>query len=245
MSLSTTLAQNAPQMVNLPPNVVPVLAGFEALPNANQTLNIGTDTAGFAFLARVYDPQGSLIAGMAGEALRGVSLTVGPGSGQYVVEIGSASTNVQGTVQIGIGAGGSIVAPAATATPQAPLATPTSSVCRATGSLNVNVRTGPGTDYPAFGTLSTGTSLNVVGRNNDSSWYVVDYNGRQGWVSNSVVLLDGPCSALPFVTAPPPPATPTPLPTSTPSGPTVDFRSTVGDGVTYPAGTCASPSTGP
>ena len=37
---------------------------------------------------------------------------------------------------------------------------------------------------------------------------------------------------------PPLPATATPLPTETPSGPTVDYRSTVGDGVTYPAGTC-------
>jgi hypothetical protein len=80
------------------------------------------------------------------------------------------------------------------------------------------VRSGPGTNYPAIGSLLPGNALNVVGRNNSSSWYVVDYSGRQGWVAGSVVTLAGPCAALPFVPDPPTPvAPPTATPTFTPT----------------------------
>jgi hypothetical protein len=213
---------------------------FDALPNENLLLALATETQNFAFMAWVYAPNGSLVATLGGDALRAANLSLAPGSGQYEVEIVPLG-EAQGTVQVALVGGGGEVAPppvTPTFTPDVPVATPTPAVCQATSTLNVNVRSGPSTLYQAFGSLVSGTTLNVVGRNSDTSWYVVDYNGRQGWVANSVVSIQGPCDALPFVTPPPLPATATPTPTATPSAPTVDFRSTVQDGVTYPAGTC-------
>jgi hypothetical protein len=240
-SQATPLASGGTQTANMPPNTAPVLFNFPASGDS-QTLSLSTATPGFGFLTRVFDGSGSLIAALAGETLRGVSLVVGPGSGDFLVEVGALTPNVQGSIQIGLAPGSSgqpVTGPVTTQEPQEPAAAPsTPTVCQASSSVNVNVRSGPSTDYPAFGSLSVGTTLPVVGRNSTTTWYVVDYNGRQGWVANSVVQVAGPCSALPFVANPPLPATPTPAPTSTPTGPTVDYHSTVGDGVTYPSGTC-------
>ena len=235
---ATGIAIGSTQTANLPPNTASGFFSFPAPPDGTLTLSLSTSTPGFGFLARVYDSNGNLIAGLAGEALRGVSLNVGPGGGEYLVELGSLTPSLQGAIQVALtqGSGGQpVTGPVSTEEPAEP-ATP--SVCQASSTLNVNVRSGPSTDYPAFGSLAAGTALTVVGRNSTSTWYVVDYNGRQGWVANSVVQVNGPCGALPFVADPPLPATATPIPTSTPSGPTVDYRSTVGDGVTYPSGTC-------
>jgi hypothetical protein len=134
-----------------------------------------------------------------------------------------------------------VVVPTSTPAPAIPVATATPSVCRATSGLNVNVRTGPGTNYDAFGSLFAGSELTVVGRSSDTTWYVVDYNGRQGWVANSVVSVSGPCSTLPFVAAPPTPTAPppTPTPTATP-GPTISFTINGASSVNIAAGDCVT-----
>ncbi len=229
--IGTALAPGATETASLLPGSAPLIYTFQAPATGNLLLSLSSTTPGFSFLARVYDGRGQLIARLAGLDLRGVSLDIGPGSGDYVVEVGALTADLPGTVQIGLGpGGGGVVVPG--------FATPTPSVCQVTSANRVNVRSGPSTDYPAFGSLFPGTSLNVIGRNYASTWFVVNYNGQQGWVSGSVVEIGGPCDALPFVPDPPLPATPTPLPTSTPAAPFVSFTSTIADGVTYPPGTC-------
>ena len=191
---ATGIAVGSTQTANLPPNTAPGLFSFPASPDSPLTLSLSTSTAGFSFLARVYDPNGNLIAGLAGEALRGVSLNVAPGSGEYVVEIGSLTPNVQGAIMVALTQGSAsqpVTGPVPTEEPAEPPGT-TPSVCQASSTLNVNVRSGPSTDYPAFGSLAAGTALTVVGRNSTTTWYVVDYNGRQGWVANSVVQVERP-----------------------------------------------------
>lgn len=236
--LAAFLSPNTVETVNLPPGSAPVVYGFQPASNSNLVLNLSTSTPEFSFLARVYDGRGHLIATLAGMDVRGVSLDIGPGTGQYVIEVGALTPDVQGTVQIGLTPGGAQQPGDVTIASPVPVVTATPSVCQVTSANRVNVRTGPGTAYEAFGALVPDSSLNVVGRNNMTTWYVVDYFGRQGWVSASVVEIGGPCGALPFVPDPPLPATPTPLPTATSTAPTVSFTSTVGDGVTYPPGTC-------
>lgn len=233
---TTPLTPGQPQTINLPPGAVPAAFMFQPSPDSSMRLSLSTSTPGFSFLARVYDGRGHLIARLSGMDLRGVVLDIGPGSGQYLVEVGALSTEVQGAVQVGLAQG----EPGQPLSPDTaePVITATPTVCQVTSNNRVNVRSGPSTAYPAFGSLLPDTSLNVVGRNSVTSWYVVDYNGRQGWISASVVAIGGPCGTLPFVPDPPLPATPTPIPTATPTAPTVSFTSTVGDGVTYPPGTC-------
>ncbi|NDJ61002.1 MAG: SH3 domain-containing protein [Chloroflexi bacterium] len=84
----------------------------------------------------------------------------------------------------------------------------------------VNIRSGPDQAFPPISSLIPGTTLDVVGRNADSSWYVVRLGDEVGgWVSASVTFLVGNCTALPVMTsnATIPPVPPTPLPTDTPT----------------------------
>jgi len=53
----------------------------------------------------------------------------------------------------------------------------------------VNVRTGPGTNFGIIATLVRGTRLSVVGAN--QGWYRVTlFNGREGWITRSLVSIN-------------------------------------------------------
>lgn len=85
------------------------------------------------------------------------------------------------------------------------------------GDSNINLRSGPGTDYEAVGILASGDSLKIVGQNADSTWWQVSAPDGLAWVSASVVTANNVDDSIPIVEAPPPPiqSAPTPLPTST------------------------------
>lgn len=70
---------------------------------------------------------------------------------------------------------------------------------------NVNLRTGPGTNYGIAGSLANGTALRVTGRSSTNDWYVVNLNGRQAWVYSGVITTSGNCRDLRVIQAPPPP----------------------------------------
>ncbi len=87
---------------------------------------------------------------------------------------------------------------------------------------NLNVRLGPGTDYPIIGQLGAGGQLALLGRNEAGDWLVVCcVDDRPGWVAARLVNTDADIMALP-VGLPPTrvPAAPPPPPTATP-GPTI------------------------
>jgi uncharacterized protein YraI len=44
------------------------------------------------------------------------------------------------------------------------------------------LRTGPGTFYPLVGILEWGAVVDIVGRNANNSWYMVQYGGLTGWI---------------------------------------------------------------
>jgi uncharacterized protein YgiM (DUF1202 family) len=90
---------------------------------------------------------------------------------------------------------------------------------RATALLSANVRSGDGTNYPIVGSLTEGDVVPIRGISSfGTGWYLIEMpNGRQGWVSPTVVSVSGDTNNLPRVNPPPPP-TPTPVPaTATPS----------------------------
>jgi hypothetical protein len=68
--------------------------------------------------------------------------------------------------------------------------------------------------------LPANQPIQVIGQNEVSTWYAVQNNFLQGWISASVVGLAGPCEGLvviPVPTEPPASATPgLPLATATP-----------------------------
>jgi len=83
----------------------------------------------------------------------------------------------------------------------------------------LNVRTGPGTNYPKVGVLSKGDQVVVTGRTKAGDWLAVTLaGGNKGWVSASLVQLDVPVSAVAVAQNIPKP--PTPAATKKPAVPT-------------------------
>jgi uncharacterized protein YgiM (DUF1202 family) len=108
-----------------------------------------------------------------------------------------------------------------------PLPTTPSEPPLVTANVNANVRGGPGTNYGVVGALQAGENARVSGRNADSSWWQIEFQGGVGWIANVVVTANAPAHQAPVVGAPAPPPTNTPAataaPTNTPA-PTTGLR---------------------
>jgi len=109
-------------------------------------------------------------------------------------------------------------APTATAAPTAvpPTAAPTAPATpKLTTSQNVNVRSGPGTNYNRLGELDAGQIFDITGKNPAGDWYQFNYNGQAGWVRNDFVTVSGDAGGVKVaenIPAPPPTARPAPPP---------------------------------
>jgi hypothetical protein len=67
----------------------------------------------------------------------------------------------------------------------------------------VNLRSGPSDEYFRVGRLAKGESLEIVGRNNDSSWWLVTTpGGSLAWVCSKVVASYNLNNNIPIVTIP-------------------------------------------
>lgn len=92
--------------------------------------------------------------------------------------------------------------PEPTATPlptPAPTPAPVTGVVLAT---NLNVRSGPGTDFERLGAAPQGSTLQILGQLDDCAWLRVSTpNNLEGWVSGDVqfITLNSPCAAVPPV----------------------------------------------
>jgi uncharacterized protein YgiM (DUF1202 family) len=74
----------------------------------------------------------------------------------------------------------------------------------------LNVRAGPGTNYPQIGQLNQNVQARVIGRNDLRTWVVIESGALRGWVITSpdIVEIVGDTSALPLVAAPDAPQAP-------------------------------------
>ncbi|MEP6985026.1 MAG: SH3 domain-containing protein [Chloroflexota bacterium] len=78
-------------------------------------------------------------------------------------------------------------------------------VCVASSPRNINLRSGPGTNYARLALLPARQTIQVIGQSDNGQWLVVQNDVLQGWVSALVVSVTGPCAQLPVVAAPPVP----------------------------------------
>ena len=90
---------------------------------------------------------------------------------------------------------------------------------RVTAPQGVNVRSGPGTNFPVLGVAPFGAEGEIIGRSANSAWWVVaipSAPGGNGWVSADFVAARN-AEDVPIIAAPPPPVViiPTPAPTPT------------------------------
>jgi hypothetical protein len=76
----------------------------------------------------------------------------------------------------------------------------------------VNLRSGPGASYYRVGTLPLGTRVEIMGRNQDSSWWLVAAPEGLAWVSANYVTAYDVGDKLPMVSIPALLVWPTPLP---------------------------------
>ncbi len=104
--------------------------------------------------------------------------------------------------------------PVSTATP-APTQTPAGYTLIIQSPVQ-NVRNGPGLQFEVIGQLPRETQARVLGATPDYSWLVIDFRGQWGWLASYLVDTFGNRNLLPVIQ---PPATPTPVPTSTAAPP--------------------------
>ena len=106
------------------------------------------------------------------------------------------------------------ITPTWTVTIALPSITPTQDTPMATGKEDLNCRFGPGTIYEPRGYLMTGETVPIVGRNKDSSWWVVELPDThfQCWVWDGGVTVTCNLEGILVFTIPP---TPTVKPTNT------------------------------
>ena len=131
----------------------------------------------------------------------------------------SAPTTVMITV-VGDGGQGAVVetpTPTTLSEPSAPSGTPI-----AVTTSDLNVREGPGQEYPILGLLPVNTGVEVSGKNPDGSWWEIVYppgSTARAWVFAAFTRTQD-TENVPVVLTPVPPTatfTPTATPTSTPS----------------------------
>jgi hypothetical protein len=109
------------------------------------------------------------------------------------------------------------------ATEAAPTGAPASSGPSVTVDVNLNVRTGPGTNYDRIGSLPAGSTVDIIGRNANSTWWQIPYaDGPSGkaWISAGYGTASN-TDGVPLVEAPPTPTAgaPTPPPSTEPQPP--------------------------
>ena len=70
----------------------------------------------------------------------------------------------------------------------------------ATATASVNVRSGPGTYFPAIGLLSRGQEVRLLGRNWQGTWVNIEAPGYiRGWVSAQYIWSRYPLYELPVI----------------------------------------------
>jgi len=151
--------------------------------------------------ARAYDSSGQ----MGASRIVGVQVAL---PGTTPVAPGSGATPEAGTPS-----GGDAPTPIP---PTQPPATNTVEQAQVTANVEANVRNGPGTNYTVIGGLGEGENAPVTGRNADSSWWQISFQGGVAWIADSVSTANQAAFGVPVAAAPPPP----PPPTSAPVPPT-------------------------
>lgn len=110
-----------------------------------------------------------------------------------------------------------------------------------------NCRFGPSTAYSIITSYPVGTTLTIIGRNSNSSWWLIQVSASQScWISGVTGHTSGDTSSVPVVAGPPLPPTATPTPTSVPapsgdnSPPILSGPVAVYTDIYYPTANCAA-----
>ncbi|MDQ7027040.1 MAG: SH3 domain-containing protein [Anaerolineae bacterium] len=203
--VSTVLADSV--AISIPvgaPSQTYTIAANSAAPTS---ITIQSQTPGFNVSVWLKNPDGQVIAVVAG-GIDATTLVLPPTTGNYELTVSAADSTLAGSVAISLGGASTTPVPVATEETTAPVpmtqVATDPNVCTVTTTGNVNVRSGPGTNYNAINNLSPNNQLIATGQN--SGWYYGTINNAPGWVFSGVVQASGACGNLAFVNAPSAPA---------------------------------------
>ncbi len=198
----------------------PLVFPVEADPATAQQLTISATPDDYAIAAVLRNEAGQTLVSATGSGESPVLMTIPAGDASYTVEVYAVDPNTAGAVSISLSPLGEAPADDTTdvATPTiVPQATPTAPEAQADACQvvspagNINVRSGPGTNYNVVETLTPDEAFPVLGIN--SGWYAVELpGGVVGWIFIDVVQTTGDCDGLTTYeftgeAAPPPQAT--------------------------------------
>lgn len=183
--------------------VLVVAANVRAAPSAEAEL-LGTIDGGSSAKVIGRNEAGDWLAvdfnGVTGWVSTQVASYLGDDSALPVLTANAPAPTAAGGATV---AAGTVAATATTQPGAAATATPAPSGNTVTAnSGGANVRMGPGTNYDIIGGIDPGKTATVKGRNANSDWLAIDFNGVTGWVFNEVVTYSGTISTLPIVAAP-------------------------------------------
>lgn len=221
------LTAGAPVQGTVTSGELPVVYDFSTSPTEVSELRVSSLSPGYSPIITVLSQDGQTIASLNNPRLLGTTLVFAPGQEtlKLVIDLGGFTSPATIEVQLIYGPS-SGVSPAGTEEPSEVVLPqlPTTGQCvlATLENQNVNVRRGPSVDYEILVTISPQSIYNVLGRNADSSWFLISYGGGSGsgWVAAQVTRLGGACGAVPTATFPPPPnvtLTATPTPSVTPT----------------------------
>jgi uncharacterized protein YraI len=121
----------------------------------------------------------------------------------------------------------------ATAVPaqNVPVIDPNDPTCRVLTNVGLNLRQGPGTNYPVITVLRAGAVAPIIGRLGTNEWWQLRVGTSIGWVSAAYTTVYGNCGGVPIANPPPSPtgpvvATATPIPTQPPQATSVPQATT-------------------
>lgn len=106
--------------------------------------------------------------------------------------------------------------PSATQVP--PTFTLTAVPLQVTATQNVNIRSGPGTNFSIIGKLEQGKTAPLIGKSPDDVWWQIAFPTEQesGWVAAQFVTVSGETTSIAIVAIPTSSQSATPRPTSAP-----------------------------
>ena len=104
------------------------------------------------------------------------------------------------------------------ATQDPPTVTSTPVPLTVTATQNVNVRSGPGTNFSVVGKLQQGESALLKGKSENGEWWQVAYPSEQerGWVASQFATVSDSTISVAVIQIPTPEQSATPLPSSAP-----------------------------
>jgi hypothetical protein len=243
------LVFNTPVAITIPAQSTPQVYSFNTDPFNATTLLIDAQPFDMDAYVDVSGGDGRTVTLLRGN-LDNACVSLSPGDELHEITVSSGPDDT-GTVTLTLSNAPCVLgpepAPIVAATPIfQPI--PIAGVCAASSRNNVNMRSGPGLNYGVILILPRFQPVQVIGVSQDGRWYGVQTQfGVQGWIAASVVSIVGPCTGLPAVQAPQPPAaSPTPgIPLITVTPAVTVVTATPGPATQTPAVTIVTATTAP